>query len=104
MASKGPSRRPEVGDTLLVIHDFVARSSDELNLKKGDRVELQERDDEFGDGWFLGRHLGSDTSGLFPEGQSVGPARVRTQTPLRAHTLTDACSLYAARGQGCRIL
>ncbi|KAM0278927.1 hypothetical protein ACHAQH_004894 [Verticillium albo-atrum] len=60
--------KPDVGDTLLVIHDFLARSSDELSLVKGDRVELIERDDEFGDGWFLGKHLANGNSGLFPEG------------------------------------
>lgn len=48
--------------------DFIARSSDELSLSKGDRVELIERDDEFGDGWFLGRHMVNGNSGLFPEG------------------------------------
>lgn len=49
--------------------DFIARSSDELSLSKGDRVELIERDDEFGDGWFLGRHMVNGNSGLFPEGR-----------------------------------
>ncbi|KAI0473133.1 hypothetical protein GGR56DRAFT_600953 [Xylariaceae sp. FL0804] len=68
MASKSAAdMRPEVGDILIVIHDFQARSSDELSLSKGDRVELIERDDEFGDGWFLGRHMSNDNSGLFPE-------------------------------------
>ncbi|KAK4159114.1 protein BOI2 [Cladorrhinum sp. PSN259] len=66
MATPGSSK-PEVGDILLVIHDFVARSSDELSLAKGDRVELLERDDEFGDGWYLGKHLVNANSGLFPE-------------------------------------
>lgn len=90
MATRLPSEghvRPEVGDTLLVIResmasyarpalsltlidDFHARSSDELSLGKGDRVELIERDDEFGDGWFLGRHLINGNTGLFPEGLS----------------------------------
>ncbi|KAG6041890.1 hypothetical protein E4U41_000736 [Claviceps citrina] len=51
-----------------VADDFQARSSDELSLSKGDRVELIERDDEFGDGWFLGRHLINQNTGLFPEG------------------------------------
>lgn len=51
--------------------DFTARSSDELSLAKGDRVELLERDDEFGDGWFLGKHLLNPNSGLFPEGTST---------------------------------
>ncbi|KAK5113977.1 hypothetical protein LTR62_003100 [Meristemomyces frigidus] len=55
------------GSLLLVIHDFVARSTDELSLAKGDRIELIERDDDFGDGWFLGRHLGNSATGLFPE-------------------------------------
>ncbi|KAH8893173.1 hypothetical protein GQ53DRAFT_645088 [Thozetella sp. PMI_491] len=66
MSASAPSR-PDVGDILVVIHDFQARSSDELTLAKGDRVELAERDDEFGDGWFLGRHLVNGNSGLFPE-------------------------------------
>ncbi|KAI0601490.1 hypothetical protein F4775DRAFT_605638 [Biscogniauxia sp. FL1348] len=68
MASKlATGAKPDVGDILLVIHDFQARSSDELSLAKGDRVELIERDDEFGDGWFLGRHMVNGNSGLFPE-------------------------------------
>ena len=56
------------GSILLVVHDFVARSNDELSLAKGDRIELIERDDEFGDGWFLGRHMTNGKTGLFPEG------------------------------------
>ncbi|RKF79373.1 putative sam domain-containing protein [Golovinomyces cichoracearum] len=59
---------PESGQIMIVVHDFSARSSDELSLSKGDRVELIERDDGFGDGWFLGRHLINGKSGLFPEG------------------------------------
>lgn len=62
-----PQVRPEPGQILVVIHDFSARSSDELSLAKGDRVELIERDDDFGDGWYLGRHLNKGNSGLFPE-------------------------------------
>ncbi|KAK8053746.1 Protein BOI2 [Apiospora saccharicola] len=68
MASRSEIQaKPEVGDILVVIHDFLARSSDELSLAKGDRIKLIERDDEFGDGWFLGKHLHNDNSGLFPE-------------------------------------
>jgi hypothetical protein len=50
----------------LPIDNFEARSSDELTLKKGDRVELVERDDDFGDGWYLGKHLLNGITGLFP--------------------------------------
>ena len=57
------------GQMLLVVHDFEARSADELSLAKGDRIELIERDDDFGDGWYLGRHMVNGTTGLFPEGE-----------------------------------
>lgn len=53
------------------LDDFSARSSDELSLSRGDRVELIERDDDFGDGWYLGRHLTNGSSGLFPEGENL---------------------------------
>ncbi|MBE3049396.1 hypothetical protein IMZ48_44235 [Candidatus Bathyarchaeota archaeon] len=51
--------------------DFISRSADELSLVKGDRVVLIERDDEFGDGWFMGRHAVNGQTGLFPEGRVV---------------------------------
>lgn len=53
--------------------DFEARSPDELSLSKGDRIELIERDDDFGDGWYLGKHAQSSNIGLFPEGMTVAP-------------------------------
>ncbi|MCJ1311072.1 polar growth protein [Agyrium rufum] len=49
------------------LDDFEARSPDELSLRKGDRIELVERDDEFGDGWYLGKHIVDGRTGLFPE-------------------------------------
>ncbi|KAB2575599.1 hypothetical protein BFW01_g7074 [Lasiodiplodia theobromae] len=67
MAARPNMDQAQPGDTLLVIHEFNARSPDELSLKRGDRIELIERDDDFGDGWFLGRHLQNGQTGLFPE-------------------------------------
>lgn len=52
-----------------MIDDFEARSPDELSLQKGERIELIERDDDFGDGWYLGKHAQSGRVGLFPEGR-----------------------------------
>ena len=49
--------------------EFVARSPDELSLAKGDRLVLVEKDDDFGDGWYLGRHIPNGQTGLFPEGE-----------------------------------
>lgn len=56
------------GDILVVVHDFDARSPDELTLRKGERVELVELDEGFSDGWYLGRHLTRGATGLFPGG------------------------------------
>jgi hypothetical protein len=61
---QGRDTRP--GDILMVVHDFDARSSDELTLRRGDRISLVELDEGFGDGWYLGKHLGNGGTGLFP--------------------------------------
>ena len=37
-------------------------------MRRGDRIELIERDDDFGDGWFLGKNTETGENGLFPEG------------------------------------
>lgn len=71
---RGSKEDAQPGSLLLVVHDFVARSNDELSLAKGDRIELIEKDDDFGDGWFLGRHLTNAKTGLFPEGESAREA------------------------------
>lgn len=55
--------------TILGPDDFEARSPDELSLRKGDRIELIERDDDFGDGWYLGKQTQNGKTGLFPEGE-----------------------------------
>jgi hypothetical protein len=54
-----------------VTDDFDARSADELTLRKTDQIELMELDDGFSDGWYLGKHLGQGTTGLFPGGIST---------------------------------
>ncbi|KAF2853648.1 polarized growth protein-like protein Boi2 [Plenodomus tracheiphilus IPT5] len=67
MAQRSHTESCRPGDTLVVVHEFIARSPDELSLRRGDRIELIERDDDFGDGWFLGRNTESGDNGLFPE-------------------------------------
>ncbi|MCJ1350257.1 MAG: polar growth protein [Icmadophila ericetorum] len=69
------------GQILMVVHDFVARSPDELNLSKGDKIELVERDDDFGDGWYLGKHLRDGRTGLFPEVYTTTAIPQATQKP-----------------------
>ena len=58
--------------TMAGLDDFEARSPDELSLRKGDKIELVERDDDFGDGWYLGKHIKNGKTGLFPEGEISG--------------------------------
>jgi len=48
----GPTINTHQPEYLDVLHDFQARSGDELTLKKGSQIELIERDDEYGDGWY----------------------------------------------------
>ncbi|OAG00873.1 uncharacterized protein CC84DRAFT_268915 [Paraphaeosphaeria sporulosa] len=67
MSARSQTENVRPGDLLLVVHEFQARSPDELSLARGDRVELIERDDDFGDGWFLGKNTETGDSGLFPE-------------------------------------
>lgn len=38
-------------------------------MQKGERIELIERDDDFGDSWYLGKHIMNGKIGLFPEGR-----------------------------------
>ncbi|TQB69019.1 polar growth protein [Monascus purpureus] len=74
-----PPRGVRPGDLLVVIHDFDSRGEDELTLRRGEKIELVELDDGFGDGWYLGRHLGTETTGLFPGIYTAATAK----TPLQ---------------------
>lgn len=39
-------------DYVYVVHHFQPENDDELGLQAGERVEVIEKDDEFGDGWW----------------------------------------------------
>jgi len=91
-ARNGIKDEAHPGSILLVIHDFVARSADELSLAKGDRIELIERDDDFGDGWFLGRHMANGSTGLFPEGRSRHVMNQRRKQVLTVGSLYNSCA------------
>ncbi|EXJ85801.1 hypothetical protein A1O1_06170 [Capronia coronata CBS 617.96] len=88
-----PGGALQPGDILVVIHDFDARSSDELTLRKSDQVELVELDEGFGDGWYLGRHLGQGTVGLFPGGKMLHDSKTITY----CLTMSDLPLVYTAK-------
>lgn len=54
--------------------DFDARGPDELTLRRGEKIELVELDDGFGDGWYLGKDLSTGSTGLFPGGMKLESA------------------------------
>ncbi|KAL8769163.1 MAG: hypothetical protein Q9209_004797 [Squamulea sp. 1 TL-2023] len=75
--------------TSTLVDDFEARSPDELTLAKGERIELIERDDDFGDGWYFGKHIQNGKTGLFPEDVVTV---YTTTTPKTTNVLATAFS------------
>ncbi|KAL8701090.1 MAG: hypothetical protein Q9224_000660 [Gallowayella concinna] len=86
----GSPKKALPGEILLVIHDFEARSPDELTLTKGERIELIERDDDFGDGWYLGKHIQNGKTGLFPEGKIITTLEFYTTTTPKTNNVFAA--------------
>ena len=39
-------------DYIYALHDFTPEHEDELFFRAGDRIEVVERDDQYGDGWW----------------------------------------------------
>ncbi|PWY73767.1 hypothetical protein BO94DRAFT_589315 [Aspergillus sclerotioniger CBS 115572] len=94
MALTIPPRGVSPGDLLLVVHDFDARGPDELTLRRGEKIELVELDDGFGDGWYLGKDLNTGSTGLFPGVYTTTaptiPSRQRVDAPGTAIFGSDA--------------
>jgi len=47
------------------LHDFLPEHEDEVTFHVGERIEVVEKDDMYGDGWWQGRNLAGKV-GLFP--------------------------------------
>ncbi|KAF5322385.1 hypothetical protein D9619_000742 [Psilocybe cf. subviscida] len=47
------------------LHDFLPEHEDEVTFHAGERIEVVEKDDMYGDGWWQGRNLAGRV-GLFP--------------------------------------
>jgi hypothetical protein len=66
-------------------------------MKRGDVILLEEMDEEFQDGWWLGEHPGTGQKGLFPAGMSnanIGASRTATSWGRGSRTLTSSCRFY----------
>ncbi|EDO29864.1 predicted protein, partial [Nematostella vectensis] len=50
-------------DTVVALYDFVAQEAGELNFKKGNHIEVLDKED---DNWWKGRVAETGEEGLFP--------------------------------------
>jgi hypothetical protein len=41
-----------MGDYVYALHDFQPENEDEVPFAAGERIEVVERDDQYGDGWW----------------------------------------------------
>ncbi|KNE71794.1 hypothetical protein AMAG_16100 [Allomyces macrogynus ATCC 38327] len=73
------------------VHDFKAEDEDEVSFKTGEEIVVLERDDEFGDGWWMGRTQDGQI-GLFP-------ANFTSPTPVSPTTSESTASAPRAEAQ-----
>ncbi|KAG6829037.1 hypothetical protein H0H87_012807 [Tephrocybe sp. NHM501043] len=76
------------------LHDFLPENDDEVPFHAGERIEVVEKDDLYGDGWWQGRNL-AGRIGLFPQSYttSAPPATTTAPTPtLAASSSTDSAA------------
>ncbi|KAI0265884.1 hypothetical protein BC834DRAFT_876782 [Gloeopeniophorella convolvens] len=70
-------------------HDFLPEHDDEISFHAGERIEVVEKDDLYGDGWWQGRNLAGKV-GLFPESYTqpapVNPEQSTATLPATAAT------------------
>ncbi|KIK57636.1 hypothetical protein GYMLUDRAFT_75254 [Collybiopsis luxurians FD-317 M1] len=62
------------------LHDFAPENDDEVSFKAGERVEVLEKDEAYGDGWWQGRNLAGKV-GLFPQSYTApAPPELEEET------------------------
>jgi hypothetical protein len=63
------------------LHDFLPEHEDEVSFHTGERIEVVEKDDLYGDGWWRGRNLAGKV-GLFPQSYTTtAPPSVDATSP-----------------------
>ncbi|KAI5117045.1 hypothetical protein M0805_007902 [Coniferiporia weirii] len=78
------------------LHDFAPEHEDEISFSAGDRIEVIEKDDMYGDGWWQGRNLFGKV-GLFPQSYTTSDSSVlQPQPPSQVNGKDTADALPAA--------
>ncbi|KAG0656294.1 polar growth protein [Maudiozyma exigua] len=54
------------GTILVTTKAYSRRMDDEITIKPGDKIQVINNDEEFNDGWYIGRNLNTNYEGLFP--------------------------------------
>jgi hypothetical protein len=54
-------------DYVYALHDFLPEHEDEVTFRQGERIEVVERDDMYGDGWWQVSYIHSERAGYLPE-------------------------------------
>lgn len=89
-------------DYVYALHEFTPENPDEISLKVGERIEVVEKDDEYGDGWWQGRNSAGKV-GLFP--QSYTSAKPPAAPPaVVVSNSTNASSSSSATDSTAHIL
>ncbi|KAI0638634.1 hypothetical protein C8Q77DRAFT_1092036 [Trametes polyzona] len=82
------------------LHDFTPENPDEVAFKVGDRIEVLEKDDLYGDGWWQGRNP-TGQSGLFPQSYtSPNPPSSSITFPDASSTSPDPAAPNDSAGTG----
>ncbi|THV03340.1 hypothetical protein K435DRAFT_775024 [Dendrothele bispora CBS 962.96] len=71
------------------LHDFLPEHDDEVPFRTGERIEVIEKDDMYGDGWWQGRNTAGRV-GLFPQSYTTSTPPVDNVATLNVtHSDTD---------------
>ncbi|KAJ6502678.1 hypothetical protein DFH09DRAFT_1375676 [Mycena vulgaris] len=74
-------------DYVYALHDFLPEHEDEVTFHTGERIEVVEKDDLYGDGWWKGRNLAGKV-GLFPQSYTTTAPPAETPVPPAPSTST----------------
>ncbi|KAF5387907.1 hypothetical protein D9615_000812 [Tricholomella constricta] len=77
------------------LHDFQPEHEDEVSFHAGERIEVLEKDDLYGDGWWQGRNLAGRT-GLFPQSYTAPAPPSSESIELSSSTSSSTTELASA--------